>query len=69
MKLSARNQLDGEVIDVDIGAVMAKIKIDVKNPGVITAIVSKEAVEDLNVKKGDDLSAIIKSTEIIVGKK
>jgi molybdopterin-binding protein len=69
MKLSARNILDGEVIDVDIGAVMAKIKIDVKNPGLITALVSKEAVEDLNVKKGDDLSAIIKSTEIIVAKK
>jgi molybdopterin-binding protein len=69
MKLSARNILDGEVIDVDIGAVMAKVKIDVKNPGVITALVSKEAVKDLDVKKGDDLSAIIKSTEIIVAKK
>ncbi|MDR3222855.1 MAG: TOBE domain-containing protein [Methanobrevibacter sp.] len=69
MKISARNVIDGKVSDVEIGAVMAKVKIDVSNPTVITALISKEAVEDLNVKKGDDISAIIKSTEIMVGKK
>ncbi|MDR2623582.1 MAG: TOBE domain-containing protein [Methanobrevibacter sp.] len=69
MKLSARNVMDGKVSEVELGAVMAKVRIDVSNPGIITALVSKEAVEELNVKKGDDISAIIKSTEIIVAKK
>ncbi|MDR3292184.1 MAG: TOBE domain-containing protein [Methanobrevibacter sp.] len=69
MKLSARNVIDGKVSDVEIGAVMAKVKVEVSNPTIITALISKEAVEDLNVKKGDNISAIIKSTEIMVGKK
>ncbi|MDR2830313.1 MAG: TOBE domain-containing protein [Methanobrevibacter sp.] len=69
MQLSARNIIDGKVSDVELGAVMAKVKIEVSKPGIITALVSKEAIEDLNVKKGDDISAIIKSTEIIIAKK
>lgn len=68
MKISARNQLKGEVENVDLGAVMASIKIKVDEPGLITALITKESAEGLNLKKGDKVSAIIKSTEIIVGK-
>jgi molybdopterin-binding protein len=69
MKLSARNVFDGKVEDVEIGAVMAKVKIKVENPQIITALITKESVEELKIKKGEDISAIVKSTEVMVGKK
>lgn len=69
MEISARNILDGKVTNVNLGTVMASIKIQVDNPGEITALITKESAEKLGLKEGDDVSAIIKSTEIIVGKK
>ena len=68
MKLSARNQLEGKVAGVDLGAVMANVKIEVSEPGVITAVITKESAENLGLKEGDDVTAIIKSTEVIIGK-
>ncbi|MCR5027394.1 MAG: TOBE domain-containing protein [Methanobrevibacter sp.] len=68
MNLSARNQLNGKVTSVDIGVVMANIKVEVSEPGVITALITKESAEKLGLKDGDDVTAIIKSTEVIIGK-
>ena len=68
MQLSARNQLKGKIQNVDKGAVMANIKIEVSEPNVITAVITKESAEKLGLKEGDDVSAIIKSTEVIIGK-
>ncbi len=68
MEISARNMLEGTVENVDLGAVMASIKIKVESPGVVTAIITKESAEKLGLKKGDTVTAIIKSTEVMVGK-
>ncbi|MBQ6511589.1 molybdopterin-binding protein [Methanobrevibacter sp.] len=68
MKLSARNQLNGKVTGVELGAVMANVKIEIAEPGVITAVITKESVENLGLAEGDDVVALIKSTEVIVGK-
>ncbi|MBE6509915.1 MAG: TOBE domain-containing protein [Methanobrevibacter sp.] len=68
MELSARNQLKGKVTNVDLGAVMANIKIEVSEPNTITAVITKESAERLGLKDGDDVTAIIKSTEVIIGK-
>ena len=68
MQLSGRNQLEGKIVGVELGAVMANIKIEVSEPGVITALITKESAEKLGLKEGDDVTAIIKSTEVIVGK-
>ena len=68
MKLSARNQLKGKVTSVELGAVMANIKIEITEPGVVTAAITKESAENLDLKEGDDVAALIKSTEVIVGK-
>ena len=68
MKLSARNQLEGKVTNVDLGAVMANIKIEITEPNVITAVITKESAEILGLSEGDDVAAIIKSTEVIIGK-
>ena len=47
---------------------MANIKIEVENPDVITAVITKESAERLGLKEGNDVCALIKSTEVIVGK-
>ena len=68
MEISARNGLKGKVADVKLGEVMASIKIEVTEPGVITAIITRESAEDLDLKEGYEVKAIIKSTEIMVAK-
>lgn len=68
MKLSARNQLKGRVVEVKNGAVMSSVKLDIGGGNTITAFIGKESVEDLGLKVGDNAVAIIKSTEVIVGK-
>jgi molybdopterin-binding protein len=67
MKLSARNQLKGKIIKVDEGLITAKVVLDLGNGNVISAIISKDAIADLNLKQGDEAFAIIKSTEVIIG--
>jgi molybdopterin-binding protein len=68
MRLSARNKLKGTITLVEEGLITAKVKIDLGNGNILTSIISKEAVEDLGLKIGDTAYAVIKSTEVIVGK-
>ena len=68
MEISARNGLTGKVEDVKLGEVMASIKIEITEPGVITAVITRESAEDLDLKEGDEVKAIIKSTEVMVAK-
>lgn len=68
LKLSARNQFKGKVLSVDKGIITAKVKVEVKTPVTVTAVITKEAVEDLDVKVGDEVNAIMKSTEVMISK-
>jgi len=68
MQLSARNQLEGKITNVELGAVMANIKIEISEPNTITAVITKESAEKLGLAEGDDVCAIIKSTEVIIVK-
>jgi molybdate transport system regulatory protein len=69
LKISARNQLKGIVQKVEKGIITAKVRIIIDAPAVITAIISKEAVDELDVKAGDSIEAVIKATEVMVAKK
>ena len=68
LKISARNRLKGVIKQVDKGNVTAKVKIEIKNPVVITALISREAVEELDIKPGDEAEAVIKATEVMIAK-
>jgi len=68
LKISARNRLKGVVKSVDKGDVIAKVKLEIKIPAVITALISREAVEDLKIKTGDNVEAVIKATEVMIAK-
>lgn len=68
LKISARNRLKGVVKEVEKGVITAKVKIEIETPVVVTAIISKEAVEEMNIKTGDAVEAVIKATEVMVAK-
>ena len=60
--------IKGKVTDVKLGEVMASVKIEVTEPGVITAVITRESAEALELAAGDDVEAVIKSTEVMVAK-
>jgi molybdopterin-binding protein len=68
MKLSARNQLKGKVTDVTKGATTSHVRIDIGGGVIVTSSITNEAVADLDLKKGDDVFAVIKASDVMVGK-
>jgi molybdate transport system regulatory protein len=68
LKISARNQLQGKVVSIEKDGITAKVKVEIKAPAVITAVITKEAVEELGVKVGDEVKAVIKSTGVMIAK-
>jgi molybdate transport system regulatory protein len=68
LKISARNRLKGKVLSVEKERITAKVKIEITVPAVITALISTEAVDDLDVKVGDSVEAVVKATEVMIAK-
>lgn len=68
MKLSARNVISGFVVGITRGQTTAHVKIDIGGGKTITSAITVEAVDDLALKQGDQVSAIIKASDVIVGK-
>jgi len=68
MKLSARNVLKGKIIEVTKGATTAHVRITLPGGDVITASITNEAVSELDLKTGDDAYAVIKASDVMVGK-
>ena len=67
MKLSARNQLKGTILEIENGAVNAIMKLDIGSGNIISATVSMDAVKSLNLAVGKEAYAVIKSTSVMVG--
>jgi molybdopterin-binding protein len=68
MKLSARNVIPGKVVAVTQGATTANVKIELAPGLTVTSSITNESVGDLALKVGDSVSAIIKSSDVIIGK-
>ncbi|ODT13832.1 MAG: transporter [Kaistia sp. SCN 65-12] len=68
MKLSARNQLGGTIVAVEKGQTTARVKIDIGHGLVITSSITNEAVDDLALKVGDKAMAVIKASDVMIGK-
>ena len=68
MKLSARNQIKGRVVEVRKGATTAHVRIDIGSGVVITSSITNEAVDDLGLRAGDDAIAVIKASDVMVAK-
>jgi molybdopterin-binding protein len=68
MKLSARNQLKGKIVEVTKGATTSHVRIDVGHGSIITASITNEAVAELGLTKGDEAWAVIKASDVMIGK-
>jgi molybdopterin-binding protein len=68
MKLSARNQLAGTILEVTKGQTTAHVRVDIGGGNVITSSITNEAVDDLGLAVGDKVTAIVKSSDVIIGK-
>ncbi len=66
MKLSARNQLPGTVVEIRRGAAIANVVIDVGGQRLVASI-TVEAVDELGMAEGSEVTAIIKASDVMVG--
>lgn len=68
MELSARNKIKGKIKDIKLGDVMAKISIEISGGTIMSSVITVDSAEDLKLKVGDEVFAIVKSTEVMIGK-
>lgn len=67
MALSARNRLVGTIEEISMGGVMAHVVVRVGNNRV-ESVITRKSAEEMNLKKGDTVTAVIKSTEVMLQK-
>ena len=67
MALSARNQLPGTVESVHVGEVMAHVVVKVGD-NLVESVITRTSVEELQLKKGDNVRVVVKSTEVMIQK-
>lgn len=66
MALSARNRLEGTVQSIETDAVVAEVSIETDGGQTVTAVITRESVDRLDVTEGDAVNAVIKATEVMV---
>ncbi|MGI3900250.1 MAG: TOBE domain-containing protein [Janthinobacterium lividum] len=66
MRLSARNQLKGRIVEVTKGQTTAHVRIDIGGGVIVTASVTNEAVDELGLKVGEAAHAVIKASDVMV---
>lgn len=69
IKLSARNRISGKIKKVSVEGVAGKVEIEIDTPAILKSLITSEAIREMDLKEGDEVYAIIKSTEIMIAKK
>jgi molybdopterin-binding protein len=67
MTLSARNRLEGKIVELEFGGVMAHVVVRV-GENLIESVITKRSADEMKLKLGDSVSAVIKSTEVMLEK-
>ncbi len=68
MKLSARNQLKGKIVEVTKGQTTAHVRVDIGGGNFVTSSITNEAVDELALAVGDEVTAVIKASDVMIGK-
>ncbi len=68
MKISARNQFPGRVVAVQKGQTTGHVRIEIAGGVVVTASITNESIDELGLAVGDSATAIIKASDVMVGK-
>jgi molybdopterin-binding protein len=66
MRISARNQIKGKILEVTKGATTSHIRVDIGGGQIVTSAITNEAVEELGLKKGDNVIAVIKASDVMI---
>lgn len=66
MKISARNRLKGKITEITKGATTAHVRIDIGNDAIVTASITNEAVDELELKVGGSAYAVVKASDVMV---
>ncbi len=66
MKISARNQIKGKILEVHKGTTTAHVRIEIAPGRVITASITNEAVDELKLKAGEAATAIVKASDVMI---
>jgi molybdopterin-binding protein len=66
MRISARNQIKGTVVEVKKGATTSHIRVDIGNGQIITASITNEAVDDLGIKATGAVTVVVKASDVMI---
>jgi molybdopterin-binding protein len=66
MRLSARNQIKGTVVEVKKGATTSHVRVDIGNGQIVTSSITNEAVDDLGIKAGGKATVVIKASDVMI---
>jgi molybdopterin-binding protein len=66
MRISARNQIKGKVVEVTKGATTSHVRVDIGGGQIVTSAITNEAVDELGLKKGDNVIAVIKASDVMI---
>jgi molybdopterin-binding protein len=66
-KLSARNKIEGKIVELEVDGVMAYVAVRV-GKNTIESVITRRSADEMNLKVGDTVSAVIKSTEVMLQK-
>lgn len=68
MKISARNQIPGTIVQVTKGQTTAHVRVDIGNGVIVTSSITNASVEDLGLAMGDSVVVIVKASDVMIGK-
>ena len=66
MRISARNQIKGKVVDVVKGSTTAHVRVDIGNGVIVTSAITNEAVDELALSKGGEVTVVVKASDVMV---
>ncbi|WMT74428.1 TOBE domain-containing protein [Bradyrhizobium sp. Ash2021] len=66
MRLSARNQIKGTVVEVKKGATTSHVRVDIGSGQIVTSSITNEAVDDLGIKAGSKATVVIKASDVMI---
>ena len=66
MRISARNQIKGTVVEVKKGATTSHVRVDIGDGQIITSSITNEAVDELGIKAGGKVTVVIKASDVMI---
>lgn len=66
MRISARNQIKGKIVEVTKGATTAHIRVDIGGGQIVTSAITNEAVDDLSLKAGGAVIVVVKASDVMI---